>query len=66
MKSYSFARVRRNGHELMIFDDFNVFQLRTAGHARPCSTSCPSGSLVGGLPLVAHTGEDDIAQKLPP
>ena len=56
VKSYSFARVRRDGHEFMIFDDFHVFHPRAAGKAGPCSTSSPSGNLVGGLLLVAHTG----------
>ena len=39
------------------FDRIGTFQ---ADEAEPCSTSFPSGNLVGGLPLVAHTGEDGI------
>ena len=33
----------------------NIFLLKA------CSTSLPSGNLVGGLPLVEHTGEDVLA-----
>ena len=51
----------------MIFDDFPVLTHRAAGNAGTCSTSSPSGNLVGGLPLVAHnTGEDCIGPAPPP
>ena len=53
-KSYSFARVRLHGPEFMIFNDFHGLGPRAARHAGACSTSSPSGNLVGGLPLVAH------------
>ena len=67
MKSYGSARVRHDAREFDILDDFHVLPFRSIGNAGACSTSSPSGNLVGGLPLVAHsvlpesnTGEDRI------
>ena len=44
----------------MIWPFFIVEQLLVA---QSCSASPPSGNLVGGLPLVAHTGEGIEAQR---
>ena len=57
--------VRSDGLDVVIFDDFNHF-LHMSREVRPCSTSSPSGNLVGGLPLVAHTGEDAMGPEPPP
>ena len=54
VKSYVSARVRHDGAGFMIFDDFHVLSLRVDREAGPCSTSSPSGNLVGGLPLVVR------------
>ena len=65
-KIYSCARVRPDGPEFMIFYDFHVFSPEPDRDAGPCFTSSPSGNLVGGLPLVAHTGEDRMGLEPAP
>ena len=60
MKSYAPDRVRDDGLGFMIFPKSLLCRSRLAGCVGTCSTSFPSGDLVDGSPLVAHTGEDSI------